>query len=146
MIRHITQSKIKDLTPHVRIPHYWVSMFPCYGMEMFTSDTGGSQLETGVKYVAFMSAVEYLDGIRGSGSVGSVGIGGGDVYGTGDFAHQNSADTSQFTTGGWNVAEASTVDLAFTATFSPVPIPAAVWLFGSSLLGLIGVARRRADA
>ena len=30
------------------------------------------------------------------------------------------------------------VDLA------PVPVPAAVWLFGSGLLGLVGVARRRA--
>jgi hypothetical protein len=30
------------------------------------------------------------------------------------------------------------------ATASPVPIPAAVWLFGSGLLGLIGVGRRRA--
>lgn len=27
--------------------------------------------------------------------------------------------------------------------FSPVPIPAAVWLFGSGLIGLIGVARRK---
>jgi hypothetical protein len=30
-----------------------------------------------------------------------------------------------------------------TATPDPVPIPAAVWLFGSGLLGLVGVARRR---
>ena len=28
-------------------------------------------------------------------------------------------------------------------TASPVPVPAAVWLFGSGLLGLVGVARRR---
>jgi hypothetical protein len=28
-------------------------------------------------------------------------------------------------------------------TVSPVPVPAAVWLFGSGLLGLVGVARRR---
>ena len=34
--------------------------------------------------------------------------------------------------------------LAVTYTFAPVPIPAAVWLFGSGLLGLIGVARRMA--
>ena len=27
---------------------------------------------------------------------------------------------------------------------SPVPVPAAVWLFGSGLIGLVGVARRRA--
>ncbi len=26
---------------------------------------------------------------------------------------------------------------------SPVPVPAAVWLFGSGLLGLVGIARRR---
>jgi len=113
------------------------------GMEMFTFDTGGLQLETGKKYVAFMSSVEYIDGVHGSGSVGSVGRGSGDVYGAGDFVFQNSADTSQFTSGGWNVASASTVDLAFTATFSPVPIPAAVWLFSSGLIGLIGMARRK---
>ena len=29
------------------------------------------------------------------------------------------------------------------AALAPVPVPAAVWLFGSGLLGLIGVARRR---
>ncbi|RKZ64268.1 MAG: hypothetical protein DRQ44_09390, partial [Gammaproteobacteria bacterium] len=30
-----------------------------------------------------------------------------------------------------------------TASASPVPVPAAFWLFGSGLIGLIGVARRR---
>ena len=29
---------------------------------------------------------------------------------------------------------------------SPIPVPAAVWLFGSGLLGLVGVARRRIKA
>lgn len=29
---------------------------------------------------------------------------------------------------------------------SPVPVPAAVWLFGSGLLGLVGIARRKAAA
>lgn len=36
-----------------------------------------------------------------------------------------------------------TSDCAFTRTVSAVPLPAAAWLFGSGLLGLIGVARRR---
>lgn len=40
---------------------------------------------------------------------------------------------------------------AFSANFnfgqvSTVPVPAAVWLFGSGLLGLIGLARRKANA
>ncbi|MHB8624346.1 MAG: VPLPA-CTERM sorting domain-containing protein [Sulfuricaulis sp.] len=32
------------------------------------------------------------------------------------------------------------------ASASPVPVPAAVWLFGSGLLGLVGVARRKKKA
>ena len=34
----------------------------------------------------------------------------------------------------------------FNGTVSAVPVPAAVWLFGSGLLGLVGVARRRKAA
>lgn len=41
-------------------------------------------------------------------------------------------------TGNWN--------LSGTVTHAPVPIPAAVWLFGSGLLGLVGIARRRKAA
>ena len=39
--------------------------------------------------------------------------------------------------------------VGFNANFdfvAPVPVPAAVWLFGSGLLGLVGVARRRKTA
>jgi hypothetical protein len=32
------------------------------------------------------------------------------------------------------------------ADFRPVPVPAAVWLFGSGLVGLVGVARRKKTA
>ena len=32
---------------------------------------------------------------------------------------------------------------AFSGSFSIVPVPAAVWLFGSGLLGLVGIARRK---
>jgi hypothetical protein len=37
--------------------------------------------------------------------------------------------------------------LTFTGnSTSPVPLPAAVWLFGSGLMGLVGVSRRRKAA
>jgi hypothetical protein len=34
-------------------------------------------------------------------------------------------------------------NIGFTGVVSQIPIPAAVWLFGSGLLGLVGVARRK---
>ena len=35
-------------------------------------------------------------------------------------------------------------DIVLEVSLQPIPIPAAVWLFGSGLLGLIGIARRKA--
>ncbi len=43
-----------------------------------------------------------------------------------------------FTNNGGNIAALSNV-----RAFTVVPVPAAVWLFGSGLLGLVGIARRR---
>lgn len=51
---------------------------------------------------------------------------------------------TDFTTtelGVWNLS--SNGELSFSAGVSAVPVPAAVWLFGSGLLGLVGIARRR---
>ena len=39
--------------------------------------------------------------------------------------------------------ESTTVAHSFDLVVSQIPVPAAVWLFGSGLLGLVGVARRR---
>jgi hypothetical protein len=52
---------------------------------------------------------------------------------------------------GWVDASPVTADdtsLLIYADFSPavIPVPAAVWLFGSGLLGLIGIARRKRAA
>jgi PEP-CTERM motif len=33
--------------------------------------------------------------------------------------------------------------MAIDGLLTPVPVPAAVWLFGSGLLGLIGIARKK---
>ncbi len=44
----------------------------------------------------------------------------------------------------WINASGKSPDLSHLSIYAPaVPIPAAVWLFGSGLLGLIGIARRR---
>ena len=48
-----------------------------------------------------------------------------------------SPDTTVTELGLWNLSGEGTL------SYSPVPVPAAVWLFGSGLLGLVGVARRR---
>jgi hypothetical protein len=47
-------------------------------------------------------------------------------------------------TNSYDLTDALTLTAGGVLEASPVPIPAAVWLFGSGLLGLIGVGRRRA--
>jgi hypothetical protein len=44
--------------------------------------------------------------------------------------------------GTWSV-DAAAGTLNYTAGVSAVPVPAAVWLFGSGLLGLVGISRRK---
>ena len=48
--------------------------------------------------------------------------------------------TSLFTTA------TATTSTSFSGSITPVPVPAAVWLFGSGLLGLVGIARRKKTA
>ena len=51
--------------------------------------------------------------------------------------------------GWWNFGnciasgDAPYAEVDYTYEVSSVPVPAAVWLFGSALLGLAGVARRK---
>ena len=50
--------------------------------------------------------------------------------------------------GGWSAWDGVNIPYEFTvdyqgAVINPIPVPAALWLFGSGLIGLVGVARRR---
>ena len=50
--------------------------------------------------------------------------------------------------GTWNNPDGDPIDVTFVNPeirigVAPIPVPAAVWLFGSGLLGLIGIARRK---
>ena len=61
---------------------------------------------------------------------------------TGEFGALNAVGTYAFSNpsnGGW--IEAPSSDFAFTVSgnISAVPVPAAIWLFGSGLIGLIGI-------
>jgi hypothetical protein len=38
---------------------------------------------------------------------------------------------------------ATTTSTSFSGSIAPIPVPAAVWLFGSGLLGMVGIARRK---
>ncbi len=46
----------------------------------------------------------------------------------------------------WSFSSSSTTSYSMTvaSAVATVPVPAAVWLFGSGLLGLVGIARRKA--
>lgn len=60
----------------------------------------------------------------------------------GDFSEIAMADAFS----GWSAPGAVNVPVTYVdgqVTVSPVPVPAAVWLMMSGLLGLVGVARRR---
>ena len=61
------------------------------------------------------------------------------------FANVESLLYAVFDLGTINVTEILTIS-HITATTSAVPIPAAAWLFGSALLGMIGIARRKTTA
>ena len=47
---------------------------------------------------------------------------------------------------GFTVSTNSTMSFDVNFTPAPVPVPAAVWLFGSGLIGLAGVARRKKNS
>ena len=47
------------------------------------------------------------------------------------------------TSASWTFSAQTASSYSMTVTASPVPVPAAVWLFGSGLLGLVGIAGRK---
>lgn len=64
-------------------------------------------------------------------------------YGLPDISYLGGLNISFSTTG--NMGDSFTSDQIFSGDIinQPVPVPAAIWLFGSGLIGLVGVARRK---
>lgn len=70
----------------------------------------------------------------------------GDTYVLDYAAQVPNGDPSNFGGVPYRLHLEGTISGALPATVSGVPVPAAVWLFGSGLIGLAGVARRRKSA
>ncbi len=62
-----------------------------------------------------------------------------------DWSFQTSENILGTSWAGWNGQSFTSFDYSVTTigVTNPVPVPAAVWLFGSGLLGLLGVVRKR---
>jgi hypothetical protein len=70
--------------------------------------------------------------------------GGATYWGDTGFSLQSSPDTYLIVFDGSDGQGRPISGSTLAVDLAPIPVPAAVWLFGSGLLGLVGVARRRA--
>jgi hypothetical protein len=70
-----------------------------------------------------------------------IGCGTGCTADTYLFENLEDLSYAYFTLSSLNISEILTISHITTA--APVPVPAALWLFGSAMIGLVGVARRR---
>lgn len=115
------------------------------GMEQISFSTSGLLLDPAKQYVAFLDVTNYLDGVNDGIIMGTLPLG-FDAYSYGYFTIVNAPgnDFSLLTMTGWSVFDgfrSSHQDAAFIASFSAVPVPPAVRLFGSAITAL--VCRRR---
>jgi hypothetical protein len=112
----------------------------------FKFNTGGLNLLADT-YVAFVT-IAGETGLVPQSSPTGIGFGsmGGtfsDSYTDGQFVFDTFAaqQFSDLLGNTWN--DFGAIDASFIANLQVIPVPAAAWLFGSGLLGLIGVSRRK---
>jgi hypothetical protein len=81
---------------------------------------------------------QVLGGVGDPGDIAIGGVGGG-CQSVGDIQFQLASN------GDWSIVGSMPSDIGISGSFapSPVPLPAAVYLFASGIVGLVGFARRR---
>jgi hypothetical protein len=117
----------------------WVSAAPTTGDLIDTTGTATFSVESGVLFNG-----QLLAGSSYSQTVGQA-VGFYNVVSTGRNADSVNGYSNANGTGFWFLS--STGDLTYNIASggtAPVPLPAAIWLLGSGLLGMAGIARRRA--
>jgi len=107
----------------------------------------GSSLTNGEKQ-DIIDTWRFYEDIQGTITINSVVyqitiLGGSPAYQQGDYANDKTPD---FGASAWLKASRNGYDYAhwdINLDLTPVPLPAAVWLFGSAIVGLVGIGRRR---
>ena len=68
---------------------------------------------------------------------------GGGYFGDTNFSLLSSPDTYLIVFDGLDASGGRISGNTLAVDLAPIPVPAAAWLFGTGLIGLIGVARRK---
>ena len=100
--------------------------------------SGGAFDLTSIDSVAFEFGATSLDLLGSDSTTQSIGVSSHAL----SFLNVNSVIFSVAPPSGWSIAGWNSLEVNTT----PVPVPAALWLFGSALIGLVGVRRKLSKA
>lgn len=138
---------------HQSVQDYSQLINTTQAVNFFAQDSNTANGQTAVNTYADNNSSRSIPGDIGYFDKGTWGINdGGKTFLTiGDIGNSNGVDfyTVLLNTNGYNsaiITKTSNVwklDTKGQLTYSAVPVPAALWLFGSGLLGMAGISRRR---
>jgi hypothetical protein len=115
------------------------------GGEVRFSDNGDGTWDADLWYIGDVAPSDSILLSGGNSFVlGMTWDGGATYYAEANAVLVNAPDDYRIAFEGQDVTGAPVTGRTLAIDVAPVPVPAAVWLFGTGLLGLVGVARRRA--